>query len=71
MSDPTTALRRAGSRDLLMCELRNIASGCLGSVDLRSAARDGAAELARGAASVQVRHVLYEVTDNVEKGVTT
>ena len=62
MSDQATALRRTGSRDLLICELRNMAGGCLGSDRLRQEAREGADRLARGEWSVNVGHAEYEVT---------
>lgn len=64
MSDQATALRRSGARDLLICELHNMAGGCLGSDRLRQEARDGADRLADGASSVMVGHFNYEVAEN-------
>ena len=64
MSDQATALRRAGARDLLICELRNMADGCMGSDRLRQEAREGADLLASGEWSVSVGHFVYEVAEN-------
>ena len=54
----------SGKRKELADSLRNVSSGCMGSDELRDAARDGAERLeGHQASSVQVGKIDYVVTD--------